>query len=202
MAVFGRVPHLRKPRGRRHSLAVMLTLATCALLAGARSFTAIGAWATNAGLAVAYLLGIARVPDESTVPPSVRSPGRRRAGRGAGNLGGCGDQPGHGDTAAGRRGWQGPTLGAHDLAVREALALFDRAEARDFTDVHDLAKVLAREELVGLARTQDDGFDPQVFVDMIGTIGRFIDDDLGLRGPAADRLRQFFSACRQEITGG
>ncbi|WP_374216005.1 ISAs1 family transposase [Frankia sp. AiPs1] len=66
LAVFGRVPDPRKSRGRRHSLAVVLTLATCAVLAGARSFTAIGEWAADAGLAVADLLGIVRVPEEST----------------------------------------------------------------------------------------------------------------------------------------
>ncbi|MEX5713387.1 transposase family protein [Parafrankia sp. FMc6] len=49
VAVFGRIPDPRKPRGRRHSLAVVLTLATCAVLAGARSFTAIGEWGTDAG---------------------------------------------------------------------------------------------------------------------------------------------------------
>src|SRR6516225_10360529 len=66
LAVFGRVPDPRKPRGRRHSLAAVLTLATCAVLAGARSFTAIGEWSADAGQAVADLLGIVRVPDEST----------------------------------------------------------------------------------------------------------------------------------------
>lgn len=66
LAVFGQLPDPRKPRGRRHSLAVVLTLATCAVLAGARSFTAIGEWSTDAGQTVADLLGIVRVPDEST----------------------------------------------------------------------------------------------------------------------------------------
>ncbi|WP_374216245.1 ISAs1 family transposase [Frankia sp. R82] len=66
LAVFGQIPDPRKPRGRRHSLAVVLTLATCAVLAGARSFTAIGEWATDAGQTVTGLLGVVRVPDEST----------------------------------------------------------------------------------------------------------------------------------------
>ncbi|WP_198946381.1 ISAs1 family transposase [Pseudofrankia asymbiotica] len=66
LAVFGRLSDPRKPRGRRHSLAVVLTLATCAVLAGARSFTAIGEWSADAGLSVADLLGVVRVPDEST----------------------------------------------------------------------------------------------------------------------------------------
>ncbi|OAA22596.1 ISAs1 family transposase [Frankia casuarinae] len=66
LAVFGRVPDPRKSRGRRYSLAVVLTLATCAVVAGARSFTAIGEWAADAGQAVAGPLGIVRVPEEST----------------------------------------------------------------------------------------------------------------------------------------
>ncbi|MCM3885239.1 transposase family protein [Frankia sp. R82] len=41
LTVFGRIADPREPRGRRHGLAVVLTLATCAVLAGARSFAAI-----------------------------------------------------------------------------------------------------------------------------------------------------------------
>src|SRR5262245_16290880 len=66
LAVLGQVPEPRERRGRRHSLAVVLTLAVCAVLAGARSFTAIGAWPADAGQAVADVLGVVRVPDEST----------------------------------------------------------------------------------------------------------------------------------------
>ncbi|ESZ99616.1 transposase, partial [Frankia sp. CcI6] len=66
LAVFNQLPDPRKPRGRRHSLAAVLTLATCAVLAGARSFTAIGEWSADAGQAVAGLLGVSRVPEEST----------------------------------------------------------------------------------------------------------------------------------------
>jgi hypothetical protein len=96
----------------------------------------------------------------------------------------------------------GPTLTAHDLAARKTLALFGRAEARDFTDVHDLTNVFTKNELIRLARAQDDGFDLQVFADMIGTIGRFTDDDLHLPRPDADRLRHFFHTWRREIVAG
>jgi len=34
----------------------------------------------------------------------------------------------------------GPTLSRRDLAARKVLALFGRAEGRDFTDVYDLAR--------------------------------------------------------------
>ncbi|WP_230202923.1 ISAs1 family transposase [Parafrankia discariae] len=64
--VFAQVTDPRKRRGRRHRLPVLLTLATCAGLAGARSFTAIAEWAADAGETVWSALGIVRVPDAST----------------------------------------------------------------------------------------------------------------------------------------
>ncbi len=48
----------------------------------------------------------------------------------------------------------GPTLTAHDLAARKTLALFGRAAARDFTDVHDLAALFTKDELIGLAQAR------------------------------------------------
>lgn len=89
LAVFERVVDPRKRRGRRYRLSVLLTLATCAVLAGARSFTTLAEWAADAGEAVTGPLGIARVPGESTfrrvfaaldAAPWTRcsAPGRRR----------------------------------------------------------------------------------------------------------------------------
>ncbi|MCM3885210.1 ISAs1 family transposase [Frankia sp. R82] len=66
LAVFAQVADPRKRRGTRHRLPVVLTLATCAVLAGARSFTAIAEWAADAGETVRDRLGIVRVPDAST----------------------------------------------------------------------------------------------------------------------------------------
>lgn len=96
----------------------------------------------------------------------------------------------------------GPTLTAHDLAARKTLALFGRAEARDFTDVYDLANVFTKDELVRLASAQDDGFDLVVLADMIGTVHRFTDDDLRLPSLDAKRVRDFFDAWRGEILAG
>jgi ferric-dicitrate binding protein FerR (iron transport regulator) len=42
------IPDPRARRGMRHRLAVILGLAVCAVLAGARSFTAIAEWAADA----------------------------------------------------------------------------------------------------------------------------------------------------------
>lgn len=96
----------------------------------------------------------------------------------------------------------GPTLAARDLAARKVLALFGRAEARDFTDVRDLADVYPKDELLRLARAQDAGFDLGVFADMIGTAGRYSDDELNLSTHDAAQLRRFFRDWREELQNG
>jgi predicted transposase YbfD/YdcC len=65
----------RDRRGLRHDLAGLLAVAVCAVLAGARSFVAIGEWAADApprvlsalGIRTDPLTGIVRPPDEATV---------------------------------------------------------------------------------------------------------------------------------------
>src|ERR1700722_12310505 len=61
------VPDPRKRRGRRHALAGLLAVGIGAVIAGSRSFAAIGQWAADAGPDVLAVLGAARGPaDEST----------------------------------------------------------------------------------------------------------------------------------------
>ncbi len=67
LAVLGRVADPRHRRGVRHRLAVILGLAVCAVLAGARSFTAIAEWAADADAETLARLGATgAVPSEST----------------------------------------------------------------------------------------------------------------------------------------
>jgi DDE_Tnp_1-associated len=49
-------------RGVRHRLAVILGLAVCAVLAGARSFTAIAEWAADADAETLAKLGVRECP--------------------------------------------------------------------------------------------------------------------------------------------
>lgn len=57
----------RKPRGVRHGITMILKLGVCAVLAGCRSFTAVGQWAANASEQVLSALEVpALVPCEST----------------------------------------------------------------------------------------------------------------------------------------
>src|SRR5579875_3013938 len=65
--LLAQVPDPRKRRGRRHSLAGLLAVGVAAVIAGARSFAAIGQWAADAGPEVLAVLGAARgAAEEST----------------------------------------------------------------------------------------------------------------------------------------
>jgi predicted transposase YbfD/YdcC len=67
LAVLATAADPRHRRGVRHRLAVILGLAVCAVLAGARSFTAIAEWAADADEQTLARLGVRRaVPSEST----------------------------------------------------------------------------------------------------------------------------------------
>jgi predicted transposase YbfD/YdcC len=65
--LLSQVPDPRKKRGRRHALAGLLAVAVAAVIAGSRSFAAIGQWAADAGPDVLAALGADRgAAEEST----------------------------------------------------------------------------------------------------------------------------------------
>jgi predicted transposase YbfD/YdcC len=55
--VFAAMPDFRKPRGKRHPLPAIFALACCAMLCGARSYSAIAEWGRNYGTRIAQALG-------------------------------------------------------------------------------------------------------------------------------------------------
>src|SRR5262249_2797625 len=66
LVVLARGADPRPRRGVRHRLAAILGLALCAVVAGARSFTAIAEWATDADEQTLRMLGVTGVvPSES-----------------------------------------------------------------------------------------------------------------------------------------
>lgn len=95
----------------------------------------------------------------------------------------------------------GPTLAPEELAGHKLLALFDRAAARDFSDVYVLAHRFGKDVLLSRAAQIDTGFDANVLADMIAALDRFTDDELSVTGGSsvAD-LRAFFAAWRSELT--
>ena len=64
--LLAQVPDPRRRRGRRHALAGLLAVGIAAVIAGSRSFAAIGQWAADAGPEVLAVLGAARGPAEES----------------------------------------------------------------------------------------------------------------------------------------
>jgi predicted transposase YbfD/YdcC len=64
--LLAQVPDPRKRRGRRHALAGLLAVGVAAVIAGARSFAAIGQWAADAGPEILAGLGAVRGPAEES----------------------------------------------------------------------------------------------------------------------------------------
>src|SRR5512133_4324096 len=64
--LLAQVPDPRKKRGRRHALAGLLAAGIAAVIAGSKSFAAIGQWAGDAGPDVLAALGAERGPAEAS----------------------------------------------------------------------------------------------------------------------------------------
>ena len=64
--LLAQVPDPRKKRGRRHALAGLLAVGIAAVIAGSKSFAAIGQWAGDAGPDVLAALGADRGPAEES----------------------------------------------------------------------------------------------------------------------------------------
>jgi hypothetical protein len=93
----------------------------------------------------------------------------------------------------------GPTFGLEELAGRKLLALFDRAEARDFADVFVLAKRYHVDLILERAAQIDPGFDTTILATMLGSLARFDDSDIPVPDHAVAELRQFFRHWQQQL---
>ncbi|HTX01867.1 MAG TPA: nucleotidyl transferase AbiEii/AbiGii toxin family protein [Acidimicrobiales bacterium] len=71
-------------------------------------------------------------------------------------------------------------LSAEELAVDKVLAVFGRAQPRDFVDLYRLEPRFGIRQLFAGAAIKDRGFDPGVFAEMTLQFGRFRPADLGL----------------------
>ena len=95
----------------------------------------------------------------------------------------------------------GPTFALDELAGRKLLALFDRAEARDFADIYALRTKFDKSTLLARASELDDGFDVAMFAMMIRTIRRFAPEDFHPTEDEFPALVLFFSAWADELAG-
>ena len=98
-----------------------------------------------------------------------------------------------------RASFLGPTFDLEELAARKVLALFDRAEARDFADVYVLAQRYSTTLLLTRAAELDVGFDPTIFASMLSTVARFTDDEIPIPADEVPALREFFALWTSSI---
>lgn len=90
----------------------------------------------------------------------------------------------------------GPVLSVAELGVDKLLALFGRAEARDFVDVFRLAGRLGIERMLADAGRKDTGFDPYHLAINLDSIDRHRREDFALDDHDHDAMREFFSQLR------
>jgi len=93
----------------------------------------------------------------------------------------------------------GPTFNHEELAGRKMLALFDRAEARDFADVFVLAIHFGKELLLVRAAEIEASLDFAVFAQMMRTINRFSNQEIPIDQTLMHDLRSFFETWAQEL---
>ncbi|MGO9558863.1 MAG: nucleotidyl transferase AbiEii/AbiGii toxin family protein [Acidimicrobiales bacterium] len=81
-----------------------------------------------------------------------------------------------------------PVLSSEELAVDKILAIFGRAEARDFVDLASIAGSDDLERLFGLASQKDRGFRPQIFEEMTGRFFRLRRSEFPVDDAEFDKL--------------
>jgi len=80
----------------------------------------------------------------------------------------------------------GLVLAAEELAVDKVLAIFGRAEARDFVDLAAVEPQFGLEHLCDLASSKDAGFNRSVFGSMLSRFGRLARDEFDVDDEAFD----------------
>lgn len=93
----------------------------------------------------------------------------------------------------------GPTLAPKELGANKVLAIFDRAEARDFTDLHAMTRIYPLADLMALAESKDTGFDRRRFLDALASFRRFTSADLQVSAAEHQRLAGVVSAWRHQL---
>jgi len=94
----------------------------------------------------------------------------------------------------------GRVLSIDELAADKMLALFGRAELRDFLDVADLLARFPKERLVELAVAKDAGFTLARFAESLAALHRFPEADWEAHGAERERFTRIFDEWRDAVT--
>lgn len=96
------------------------------------------------------------------------------------------------------RGDLAPTLRGEELAVDKILAVFGRAEARDFVDLLAVADRYGLDRLFDLATEKDQGFEPDVFAEMLARFGRLRRDEFPIDDAGYQKLKAAVAGWQQK----
>lgn len=96
----------------------------------------------------------------------------------------------------------GPTFHPIELASRKLVALFSRAEARDFADVFALAEHVDPELMLACASEVDLGFDVRTLAEMMLTVVRFAPEELSDDQATSAKIREYFLRWAGELSAG
>jgi hypothetical protein len=96
-------------------------------------------------------------------------------------------------------GHPAPTLRGEELAVDKVLALFGRAEARDFVDLMAVEPRYGLDRLCRLAAEKDRGFSAAVFADMLGRFSRLRREEFELDDARYERLAHEVGRWRERV---
>ncbi|MBC6466009.1 nucleotidyl transferase AbiEii/AbiGii toxin family protein [Actinomadura alba] len=95
----------------------------------------------------------------------------------------------------------GPPFDPVELAARKMLALFGRAEPRDFADVFQLAQRFGKEPLLAGAAELDRGFHREILAQILRSLAHIEDARLPVGLTRVPELRAFFAAWADELDG-
>jgi len=93
----------------------------------------------------------------------------------------------------------GPVFSPLELAGRKLLALFDRAEARDFVDVYVLSKKFGNQKIFDAAAQIEVSLNKEILARMMIALERFSDDELPIDLSEAGALRKHFANWAKEL---
>jgi predicted nucleotidyltransferase component of viral defense system len=94
----------------------------------------------------------------------------------------------------------GPTLAPVELGARKLLALFDRAQPRDFVDVYTLAESFGKQVVFELAAQIDAGLDRTYLVVAFAILNRIPAELLPCNPDTVEPTRAFFATWSQELS--
>ena len=95
-----------------------------------------------------------------------------------------------------------PVLAGQDLAARKILAILDRAEGRDFTDLRALVDRYSQEECIRWAQDLDAGVRAVDIAVAFTKLERLRDADLPCSSNAAPEMRRWFQRWSTDLSDG